>query len=135
MGAEEPPPYAVGDVLKFRFWREEDARYVFDAPVQSVSAKPPRWRVLHVESMARNQARAHYRVRFDETVTANVISASRDDDYTGLANRPVITQLRGRVTSLSGGGLAIVFQQPVPKLIECLYCCILSDRTPNCFLL
>ena len=117
VGAEAPPEHRAGGVLKFRFWREEDARYVFDAPLHKVVAKPPSWQVRHVESMTRNQARAHFRVRFDQTTTAGVLSALLSEDYTDLLHRPVVTQVRGRITSLSGGGLAVVFQQPVPKQV------------------
>lgn len=117
VGAEALPDYAPGATLKFRFWREDDARYVFDAPPLPVAGDPPGLKVAHVESMKRNQARAHYRVRFDESVAIGVLSAPRGEDYANLEARPVVTELRARITSLSGGGLALVFQQPVPKQV------------------
>ncbi len=117
VGSEPTPGFAAGDLLKFRFWREEDARYVFDAPVYRVTADRPTWKVAHVESLTRNQARAHFRVAFDETVTVSVLNAPLNDDYDDIARRPPVTQVRGRITSLSGGGLAVAFQQPVPKQV------------------
>jgi len=117
VGDEAVPDFAAGNVLKFRFWREEDARYVFDAPVFRTADKPPSWTVAHVEALTRNQARAHYRISFDQSVTVSVLNAPLNDDYEDLALRPVVTQVRGRITSLSGGGLAVAFQQPIPKQV------------------
>lgn len=117
VGDEAPPDFAAGHVLKFRFWREEDARYVFDAPVYRTSAKPLSWTVAHVDSLTRNQARAHYRIGFDQSVTVSILNAPLNDDFEDLERRPVVTQVRGRITSLSGGGLAVAFQQPVPKQV------------------
>lgn len=117
VGDEPAPELAAGALLKFRFWREEDARYVFDAPLLGIRDKPPCWVVAHVEALTRNQARAHYRIAFDQPVMASVLNAPLHDDYGSLDLRPAVTQVRGRITSLSGGGLAITFQQPVPKQV------------------
>lgn len=117
VGGDEPPDFAAGDRLKCRFWREEDARYVFEAPVHRATTAPPRWTFAHVESLTRNQARAHYRVRFDHAVNAAVLSASRSGEYGDIARRPVVTHVRGRTTSISGGGLALLFEQPVPSQV------------------
>lgn len=117
VGDEAAPEYAPGDMLKFRLWREDDARYVFDTPLHGTGAKPQRWTVFHVESLTRNQARAHYRVRHDQAVNVSILSAPLGENYDDLDQRPVVTYVRGRVTSLSGGGLAIAFQQPVPRQV------------------
>lgn len=113
---EALPDYAPGEMLKFRFWRDEDARYVFDAPLHAV-VEGPAWAVAHVRDLKRIQARAHFRIRFEQPVHAAVISAPLDEDYTGLEHRQAVTHVRGKLTSLSGGGVAIVFEQPVPAQV------------------
>jgi len=117
IGAEVLPEIAAGDVLKFRFWREDDARYVFDAPVLAPVAKPPGWTIAHVESLTRNQARAHFRIPHDQVVTVGILNAPLGEEYGDLDARPPVTDVRGRITSLSAGGLAVAFQQPVPKQV------------------
>ena len=50
-----------------------------------------------------------------EPAPRQVLNAPVDDDMSDVDRREAVTRLRGRVTSLSGGGLAIVVQQPIPK--------------------
>lgn len=117
VGTDATPDFSEGNQLKMRLWREEDARYLFDAQVHNVSQRPRSWTIGHVEALTRNQARAHFRIRFEQAASVQVLSAPVDADYSGLGSRPAVTQLHGRVSSLSGGGLAIVFSQPVPTQV------------------
>ena len=111
-----PMPLArVGDTIHFRLWREEDARYEFNARIAAAGTTAPEWKLLHSGRLRRLQARAHYRIKYDFPCEVGVVNAPVDGDMTGIAERPVITRLRGRVISLSGGGYAVVVTQPVPQ--------------------
>jgi len=115
---ETPPPSVrTGDTIHFRMWREEDARYEFNARIVSTQASAPEWELSHTTRLRRLQARAHFRIKYDAAVEVGVLSAPRDGEMTGIAARPIVTRLRGRITSLSGGGYAVVVTQPVPKQV------------------
>ncbi|HIJ65726.1 MAG TPA: hypothetical protein HPP77_07210 [Candidatus Hydrogenedentes bacterium] len=118
-GAERDnmPKFSPGDTVRCRIWREDDARYVFMVSLFRVEEEPPTWVFRHAAELNRMQARAHYRVHYDQSVTVGVVNAPVDDDVENVAERPIITKLRGRVTSLSAGGFALVVQQPLPKQV------------------
>jgi c-di-GMP-binding flagellar brake protein YcgR len=111
------PAINVGSTVHFRLWREEDARYEFDARLVAGRHAPTEWKLIHTTRLRRLQARAHYRIRHDYPCEVGVVNAPVDNDMTDVAARPVITRLRGRVTSLSGGGYAVVVTQPVPRQV------------------
>lgn len=115
VGNDDSPEFQSGDIVKFRLWREDDARYLFEARIASRESDPLRWRVEHAVSLTRSQARAYYRIRFDDTVQISILNAPLGDRIEGLETSPPVTQMFGRITSLSGGGLAVSFQQPMPK--------------------
>jgi c-di-GMP-binding flagellar brake protein YcgR len=115
VGVDGVPEFEPGDVVKFRLWREDDARYLFETRIYSIEEESHGWRVSHVSTLIRSQARAHYRIRFNSTEQISILNATLGDDYEGLLFSPAVTQLHGRITSLSGGGMAISFQQPMPK--------------------
>lgn len=113
-----PLPLArVKDTIYFRLWREEDARYEFHSTLAEVRPSAPEWKLSHSARLRRLQARAHYRIKHDYACEVGVVSAPVDGDMSDIAERPVVTRLRGRVTSLSGGGYAVVVTQPVPKQV------------------
>lgn len=112
-----PPQFPADSRVKFRMWREEDARYLFEAPFVGMDAKSKTWTFHHAENLTRNQSRAYFRLRIEQTVNVAVLNATLTDDYEGVMVREAVTELRGRITSLSGGGIAVVFQQPVPKQV------------------
>ncbi len=111
------PQFQIHARVKFRMWREEDARYLFEAPLVGVDAAAKTWNFHHAENLTRNQSRAYFRLRIEQTVSVAVLNATLTDDYEGVMVREPVTELRGRITSLSGGGVAVVFQQPVPKQV------------------
>ena len=108
---------APAQMVRLRLWREDDARYLFEAEVLRVENTPLRYVFAHTNQLRRVQARAHYRMRFSQTAEITVMSAPRDGNYENVETRSVITTLRGRVTSLSGGGLAIMLDQPLPAQV------------------
>lgn len=111
------PAVHIGDTIHFRLWREEDARYEFNARLVERKGEAPEWTLQHTSRLRRLQARAHFRIKFDYACEIGVVNAPVDGDMTGVAERPVVTRLRGRVTSLSGGGYAVVVTQPVPRQV------------------
>ena len=117
IGEDTQPEFPPDTRLKLRLWREEDARYLFEAVVLREDKESRVWVLRHAESMTRNQSRVYFRLRMEQAVQVSVLNATLNDNYDGIYEWEAVTQLRGRVTSLSGGGLAIVFQQPLPKQV------------------
>ena len=113
----EAPSLRAGDRVRCRMWREEDARYLFETEVAAYEEPPATWRLQHVNDLNRTQARAHYRIRHDQPVTVGVINAALEGGKNKVRNRPVVTRLRGRITSLSAGGCALVLQQAVARQV------------------
>lgn len=114
---DEPPPFGPGEKVRFRMWREEDARYVFTATVVRIQSEPREWVFDHSEELKRVQARAHYRVRYDQPASVAVLNAPLDDDYSDVATRAPVAMIRARITSLSGGGCALVVEEPLPTRV------------------
>lgn len=114
-GAHRAPPFKPGQQLIFRMWREEDARYEFRAILDRIEASPTAFVFQHSQDLRRMQAREHFRLSYDQRVNLGVVSAPLDGNLQGIEMRPVVARLRGRVTSLSAGGLAVLVQQPVPR--------------------
>jgi len=117
IGKDGTPEFGPGEAIKFRMWREDDARYLFETSVYQVEQEPRVWRVNHADTLTRNQARAHYRIRFDATVRVGILNGTPDEQPVSLEANEAVTQIYGRITSLSGGGMAVHFQQPVPKQV------------------
>jgi c-di-GMP-binding flagellar brake protein YcgR len=111
------PPMKAGDELRFRLWHEEDARYGFVARFVRLEDNPPTWVFRHAKQLDRMQARAHFRIRIDQSAEIGVLDAPVDGDMHDVDQRTVVTRLRGRVTSLSGGGFAVLVPQPVPRQV------------------
>jgi len=106
-----PPGFKPGELLRCRMWRDEDARYLFTARLVRIDASANQWVFEHAQELKRVQSRAHYRIRYDQTAAVSVLQAHEEDDYTDLGQRPVLAVLRGRITSLSGGGLAVIVEE------------------------
>ncbi len=114
---EPSPIFHDGDAVRCRLWRDEDARYAFSTTVASYEDLPPQWRLDHANDLIRTQARDHFRVRHDQHTTVDILNASLDGDDSDIAKRRVVTKLRGRVTSLSAGGCALVIPQEVSRQV------------------
>lgn len=117
IGKDGAPEFKPGEDVKFRLWREDDARYLFEARIFQAEHEPVMWRVSHADRLTRNQARAHYRIRFDATVQVSILNESAGESGESLEASAPVTQIYGRIASLSGGGMAVHFQQPLPKQI------------------
>lgn len=110
------PKFPSGTGVRCSLWRGEDARYTFETTVTAYDEPPPTWTLAHTEKLARSQNRAHFRIRHDQEITAGVLNAPLPgSNAADLASRPVVTRLHGRISSLSAGGCAIVFQQSVAR--------------------
>lgn len=112
-----PGALQAGSVIRCRMYREEDARYIFEAVVGRMETEPPALVVPHINTLNRLQSRAHFRIHFEQTTYIDVLSAPADGDMTGVEDRPAVTRFRGRFTSLSGGGFAVIAPQPLPKQV------------------
>jgi hypothetical protein len=111
--ARLPHPYARGQQIRCRLWREEDARYLFSITVECFDLSPVSWQLRHADQINRMQARAYYRVRYDQptTITGYRLpeQATLED---ALTTNPAV-RCRGRITNLSAGGLALVTQNDI----------------------
>lgn len=116
-GKDAAPTFREGETIRCRLWRDEDARYIFTTKVVVFDDPPPAWRLEHVSDMQRVQTRAHFRVRHDQTTMVGLINAPVDGDLSNIGKRRIVTKFRGRITSLSAGGCALVLQQSVSKQI------------------
>lgn len=115
---EEPPPaLRVGDELRCRLWREDDARYAFTATVSHLEETPPRVLAWHTATLKRIQARAYYRVRLNQSTIVGLVDAPTDGNYEDVRARPVTARMRGKVVDLSAGGLAIELPQNAPPRV------------------
>lgn len=99
---------APGRELRCHFWREDDARYELTLTVAHGEGAPPTISFLHSTGLQRVQARDFFRVRYNQETTIGVLSAVNNQEE-GQPRR-VVTRVRGRISSLSGGGLAVVTQ-------------------------
>ncbi len=114
--AATAPKLAAGTQVRCSLWRGEDARYTFETTIAAFDAPPPTWTLTHTDKLARSQNRAHFRIRHDQEITAGVLNAPLPgSNAADLATRPIVTRLAGRISSLSAGGCAIVFQQSVAR--------------------
>lgn len=112
------PAFQPGAALRFRMWREEDARYLFTATVDQVERAPAGIRVRHTAELNRRQSRSHYRLRHEDAVDIAILAAPKaGGDAVASADQPVVGTLRGRFSSLSGGGFSVVVGQPVPRQV------------------
>ncbi len=112
-----PPRFADGEKVRCRLWRDEDGRYVFDTTIDRDTELPGRWRLNHVHNLQRTQSRAHFRIRHDQSTWVGIINAPLDFDPADLKSRSPVGKLRGKITSLSAGGCAIVLPQAVSRQV------------------
>jgi c-di-GMP-binding flagellar brake protein YcgR len=114
---EALPAARAGEVIQCRMWREDDARYRYSTTVAGVRTSPPELVLAHTKDLRRTQARAHFRVRYEQAAEIEVLPGRVEERYQDLDERDVITRVRGRVTSLSGGGFAVMTNTPIPKQV------------------
>ncbi len=108
---------APGELVRCRLWREEDARYVFSTRLDRVEREPWLWILHHTSALERMQSRAFYRVRHDQSTSVGILDAPLDENVEDVSGRHIVTKFRGRLTSLSAGGFALVVPQAIPKQV------------------
>jgi c-di-GMP-binding flagellar brake protein YcgR len=113
----ETPNFEPHTELRCRMWREDDARYVFVVFFVRIDEDSKLYVFEHTSQLDRLQAREHFRVRLDHNVTVGVLNAPVDDNLEDVHSRRAVTKIRGRLTSLSAGGCALVLPQAVPKQV------------------
>ena len=129
-GQETSEAWEVGKTYRFRMWREDDARYVFSARLASIEEGPRVLGFRHGMELERLQSRADYRVRYDQETLVCVIDAPIDLEGADLKSRTPVTRHRGRFTSLSAGGCAVIIPQLVPRKAYLRVCIELPDADP-----
>lgn len=107
----------VGTKVLCRLWHEDDARYVFTVGVVRFDGEAAAWTLRHATDLKRMQSRGDYRIRHDQTLMAGIVNAPVDDDYSDVEQRPVVTRVHGRITSLSAGGFALITEQALPRQV------------------
>lgn len=103
-----------GNALRCRMWREEDARYVFTVRLQGFDENPLTLHFRHANDMKRLQSRAHFRVHHAQATSVGVFRLAVNDDLRNLNQRPIDLRLRGQISNISEGGLALILQRPLP---------------------
>jgi c-di-GMP-binding flagellar brake protein YcgR len=120
-----------GTEVRARLWREDDARYAFTLECAGMRDEPPAYIFFHSAHLDRLQARSDYRIRHEQTTSLGVISKPQEEqDVSKLAERPLVTKLRGRITNLSAGGCALVVQQSIPGQVLLRIVIELDDWEP-----
>lgn len=109
------PAWAKGDTLQCRMWREDDARYTFEIHVAKVDLEEGQAWLYHTEELTRVQSRAYYRVGHNQPVSIAMVSYPANGDFDDIESRPAGAHVRGRITSISAGGLAIETLQSIPS--------------------
>lgn len=118
----DPPRYFPGGSVRFRLYRDDDARYTFTTRFVRREAEPVGITFMHTGEMERIQSREHYRVRHEQSANVGVMDGPVDGvvdepGETDDAPRRIVTRLRGKIVNISAGGLAVVLPQPVPSQV------------------
>lgn len=113
----EPPRYMPGGEVRFRLYRDDDARYAFRTRLVRREANPPGLTFAHTSDLDRIQTREHYRVRHEQSTNVGVMDGVVDGTPEDTETRRIVTRLRGKIVNISAGGLAVVVPQPVPSQV------------------
>jgi c-di-GMP-binding flagellar brake protein YcgR len=116
-GKKAPPVFTDGEQVRCRLWRDEDGRYIFDSTIDRDTELAGRWRLHHAHNLRRTQSRAHFRIRHDQNTWVGIVNAPLDFKPADLKSRSPVGKLRGKITSLSAGGCAIVLPQAVARQV------------------
>ena len=111
------PRVKKGARIRCRMWREEDARYLFTVTLIRAEADPETWVIQHTTQLERKQSRAHFRIHYEQDANVEVFNASRDSEGQQVDTNERITQFQAHITSLSGGGIAMITPQAVPRQV------------------
>lgn len=113
----EPPRFEPGAEVRFRLYRDEDARYMFTARFVKLETEPPGLLFEHAKELVRIQSREHYRVRHEQAATIGVMDGPLERTFVENAPRRIVTRLRGKIVNISAGGFALILPQAVPSQV------------------
>ena len=107
-----------GDKVECKLWHDEDAKYSFESRIVFHGESNAEWRLSHsAKKMDRTQSREHFRMHFEQTTTVGILQASVNESASKLKSLQPVTSLRGKIVSLSAGGCAVVFHQPIARQV------------------
>jgi hypothetical protein len=107
---------AVLDIYEDKKLSDEDAQYEFNAKISFHGESHAQWRLSHnTEKMNRTQSREHFRMRYEQNTNIGVLNVSAFEEPQYIRQRKPVTSLRAKITSLSPGGCAIVFAEPIAR--------------------
>jgi PilZ domain len=127
---ERKPEFRIGNEVRCRLWREDDARYMLNVRYVAYDPDSETYTISHTSNMRRLQARAHYRVRHEQGTPVAVLNRPVDDNFKKIHERQPITKSRGRITNLSAGGCALVLRQSVPLQVLLRITLEMEDTAP-----
>ncbi len=103
----------AGDKVRFHLWRDDDARYTFESSVAETPGNPAALIARHSDALKRMQSRQYFRVRFHQGVTIGILEPRAGKESAEALKGAEAALVRGHVTNLSAGGVAIVTQQVI----------------------
>lgn len=126
-----PLKFTDGTLMACDLWRDEDGRYTFESRIVYYGTEHAEWRLMHNRGkLSRTQDREHFRMTYDQSATIEILNAAKDDEIENYKQRKAIAQLRAKITSLSAGGCAVVFQQPIARNVLLRILIELPDHPP-----
>lgn len=116
-GGAAAPALVRGERLTARLWRRDDGRYALEFETASALGPDATLPLHHDNQIKRTQSRAYLRIRHNQPASVSFVALAPHEqkEAAHLASRPASKRLRGRITSLSGGGLALELDQPPPQ--------------------
>ena len=120
-GHDAGTPIEPGSELKCSMWRDDDARYSFQTRVAQYDIGTRTVFLEHTAQMQRHQAREYFRIRHNQPATLALMKPASPDDVVkgevGLVDTSrlvvVDNRVRGRINSLSAGGLAFETEKSI----------------------
>lgn len=109
--------FKVGDRVRFRIWRESDARYRFESAVAQIDDGPLAWIFEHALDLDRIQARDSFRITVNIRTLVGVLDGVAGGDIERARRRTPVTKMTGRIVSLSATGCAVVVDEPLPSQV------------------
>ena len=103
-----------GSKIQCRLWREDDARYLFETVMIAERHEPPAWVMEHTANLTRIQSRQNYRVQYSQNTWVSILDAPPGGDVEQLRKQKAVTRLRGRITNISAGGVALATEMTPP---------------------
>lgn len=114
-GGAKVPSLSIGDGVRCRMWREDDARYAFTVRLACTESSPFTWAFRHTSELNRTQSRDYYRVHHEKDTVIGILKAPVGEETSEIRALRVATRIPGRIVNLSAGGFAAVVQQPLSK--------------------